>query len=79
MQVKKDKILEDFATAEADVQTRLAAATDAARRTALTEELKTLGNRRRTVELTACGGEFLPSSMALSPIADSTEPGPEDA
>ena len=79
MQVKKDKILEDFANAEADVQRRLDAATDAARRTALTEELKTLGNKRRNVELTACGGEFLPSSMSLSPIADSTEPGGEDA
>ena len=79
MPVKKDKILQDFAEAEADVQRRLDAATDAERRTALTEELNTLGNRRRVVELSACGGEFLPSSMSLSPIADTTEPGPEDA
>jgi hypothetical protein len=76
MNVKKDKILQDFASAEAEAQAQINAATDAARRTALTQELEGLRQKRRTVELTACGGEFLPSS--LSPIGDSTTSGSED-
>jgi transcription elongation GreA/GreB family factor len=76
MQVKREKILQDFADAEAEVHRKLNAATDAASQTALTQELEGLRQKRRNVELTACGGEFLPSS--LSPIGDVTGPGGDD-
>lgn len=77
MQVKREKILQDFADAEAEVHRKLDAATDAASQTSLTQELERLQQRRGEVELTACGGEFLPSS--LSPIGDLTGPGGDDA
>ena len=75
-QLQKAQILQDFANAEAQLQRQLNAATDAAGQAALTQELEGLRQMRRTVELTACGGEFLPSSF--SPIGDPIVPGGDD-
>ncbi|HEV8319185.1 MAG TPA: hypothetical protein VGQ10_17360 [Vicinamibacterales bacterium] len=75
-QLPKAQILQDFADAEAQLQTQLDAAPDAAGQAALTQELEKLRTSRRAVELTACGGEFLPSS--LSPSLGPIVPGGDD-
>jgi len=74
MAVKLNKILQEFANAEAELQQQLDAATDDASRAELTRALQDLQESRLRVA-GFCGGEFLPSS--LSPIRD-TEPGGDD-
>jgi len=75
MAVKLNKILQEFANAEAELQQQLDAETDDGHRAELTRALEDLRESRLRVA-GFCGGEFLPSS--LSPIGDNTEPGGDD-
>ena len=74
MAVKLNKILQEFANAEAELQQQLDAETDDAHREELTRALQDLRESRLRVA-GFCGGEFLPSS--LSPIGDAG-PGGDD-
>jgi hypothetical protein len=75
MAVKLDKILQEFANAEAELQQQLDAATDDASRTELSQALEELRESRRRVA-GFCGGEFFPSAAGFG---GPTGPGGENA